>query len=101
VPVIDALYERWVDAGRNLGSMTARTLRLLDLYGSELLASAAAEVLERGLHDPGALAALCEQRRRALSAPVPLDTPLSPHINDRDVIPHDLEAYDAKSRRRD
>lgn len=100
VPAIDTLYERWVDAGRNLGSMTARTLRLLDIYGPELLASAAREVLERGLHDPGALAALCEQRRRALSAPVPLDTPLSPHINDRDVIPHDLEAYDAKSRQR-
>jgi len=100
VPAIDALYERWVDAGRNLGSMTARTLRLLELYGPELLASAADEVLQSGLHDPGALAALCEQRRRALSAPVPLDTPLSPHIIDRDVIPHDLEAYDAKSRRR-
>lgn len=94
VPGIDALYERWVDAGRNLGSMTARTLKLLDLYGPELLAAAAGQVLERGLHDPGALASLCEQRRRAENAPVPLDVALPRHIRDRDVIPHDLEIYD-------
>jgi len=100
VPGIDALYSRWVDAGRNLGSMTARTLKLLDLYGAESLAAAASEVLERGLHDPGALAALCEQRRRALSAPVPIEAPLAAHVVDRDVIPHNLEAYDAQSRRR-
>lgn len=96
IPAIDVLYERWVEAGRNLGSMTARTLKLLDLYGQELLAAAAEQVIARGLHDPGALAALCEQRRRATHAPVPLDISLAPHIHDRDVIPHDLETYDAK-----
>jgi transposase len=96
VPAIDALYERWVDAGRNLGSMTARTLKLLDLYGAELLGAAVAEVLSRGMHDPGALAALCEQRRCAGAAPVPLDVPLAAHVRDRDVVPHDLETYDAK-----
>jgi transposase len=95
-PSIDALYERWVEAGRNLGSMTARTLKLLDLYGAELLAPAVEEVLARGLHDPGALAALCEQRRCARAAPVPLDIPLPFHVHDRDVIPHDLGTYDAK-----
>jgi len=100
VPAIDALYERWVEAGRNLGSMTARTLRLLDLYGAELLALAVEEVLARGLHDPGALAALCEQRRHASAAPVPLDVPLPAHVRDRDVVPHDLETYDAQPRRR-
>lgn len=96
VPSIDDLYERWVEAGRNLGSMTARTLKLLDLYGAELLAAAVEEVLARGLHDPGALAALCEQRRCARAAPVPLDIPLPSHVHDRDVIPHDLGTYDAK-----
>jgi len=96
VPGIDALYERWVEVGRNLGSMTARTLKLLDLYGAELLSAAVAQVLERGLHDPGALASLCEQRRRAQSAPVPLDLPLAGHVQDRDVIPHALETYDEK-----
>jgi transposase len=96
VPAVDTLYERWVDAGRNLGSMTARTLKLLDLYGAELLAAAIVEVLARGMHDPGALAALCEQRRRAVAAPLPLDVRLAAHVRDRDVVPHDLETYDAK-----
>ena len=96
VPAIDALYERWVDAGRNLGSMTARTLKLLDLYGAELLGAAVEEVLARGMHDPGALAALCEQRRCARARPLPLDVPLPAHVRDRDVVPHDLETYDAK-----
>ena len=93
---IDALYERWVDAGRNLGSMTARTLKLLDLYGPDLLATAVRQVLERGLHDPGAVASLCEQGRRAQNAPIPLDLTLASHVNDRDVIPHALEIYDEK-----
>ena len=76
--------------------MTARTLKLLDLYGAELLHAAVTQVLERGLHDPGALASLCEQRRRAQSAPVPLDLPLAGHVRDREVIPHALETYDEK-----
>ena len=101
IPAIEDLYGRWVEAGRNLGSMTAQTLKLLDLYGVELLQAAVAEVLAKGLHDPGALASLCEQRRRAAHAPVPVDIPLPSHLNDRDVIPHDLETYDEKPRRRD
>jgi transposase len=96
VPPIETLYERWAERGRNLGSMTARTLKLLDLYGAELLASAVAQVIERGLHDPGAIASLCEQQRRALAAPVPVDVPLAAHVQDRDVVPHDLESYDAR-----
>jgi len=99
VPGIDVLYERWVEVGRNLGSMTARTLKLLDLYGAELLATAVQQVLERGLHDPGALASICEQHRRAQNAPVPLDLPLASHVHDRDVIPHALETYDEKPKK--
>jgi transposase len=99
VPDIDALFARWVEAGRNLGSMTARTLKLLDLYGDALVAEAVTEVLGRGVSDPGAVAQVCEQRRRAASRPVPLDVPLGDHVPDRDVIPHDLETYDAKRRR--
>jgi len=77
--------------------MTARTLKLLDLYGAELFTAAVEEVIARGMHDPGAFAALCEQRRSARNAPVPIDVPLAPHLRDRDVIPHDLETYDAKT----
>jgi transposase len=99
VPGIDALIGRWVEAGRNVGSMTAVTLKLLDLYGGDVLASAVAEVLARGTHDPGALAVLCDQRRRAADKPVPLDVPLGRHVPDRDVIPHPLENYDVPKRR--
>jgi transposase len=99
IPGIDALFARWVDAGRNVGSLTASTLRLLDLYGSDLLAQAVAEVLARGMHDPGALAHVCEQHRRAKCLPVPVAVELSAHVPDREVIPHDLESYDAQRRR--
>ncbi|HEV2010525.1 MAG TPA: IS21 family transposase [Casimicrobiaceae bacterium] len=93
---IDALYTRWVDVGRNVGLMTARTGKLLDLYGAEVLAKAVSEVLARGLHDPGALALCCEQARRRAGAPIPALLELGPHVPDCDVIPHDLAAYDKK-----
>jgi transposase len=96
VPAIEKLYESWVERGRNLGSMTARTLKLLDLYGAAMLEAAVAQVLARGLHDPGAIASLCEQQRLVQSAPVPLDVHLAAHVRDRDVIPHALEGYDVK-----
>ena len=93
-PGFDKLCERWVDAGRNVGSLTARALKLFDLYGAELFTSALNEMLERGTHDIGALAHLCEQRRRARSLPVPVELALPKNIKDRDVIPHSLESYD-------
>jgi transposase len=95
-PGIDTLVERWVEAGRNIGSMISQTLRLLDLYGDALFAEAVAEIVERGTHDPGALAVICERQRHARALPVPLDIPLAEHVPDRDVIPHDLEIYDGE-----
>jgi transposase len=91
---IDALYTRWVDVGRNVGLMTARTGKLLDLYGAEVLGQAVAAVLARGLHDPGALALRCEEARRAADKPVPVVLELGPHVPDSEVIPHDLGQYD-------
>lgn len=95
-PNFDLLCERWVDAGRNVGNLTGRTLKLLDLYGPGIFRPSLEDLLARGTHDHdiGALAHLCEQRRRAQSLPVPLDLPLSQHLNDRDVIPHSLANYD-------
>lgn len=98
IPGFEILQERWVEAGRNVGFMTARALHLLDLYGVEVLGEAAREAIARGTHDPGALAVLCEERRRAASSPVPIDINLGAHVPDRDVIPHDLETYDAQRR---
>jgi transposase len=100
IPGFEILQGRWVEAGRNVGFMTAKALRLLDLYGVEVLGAAAREAIARGTHDPSALAVLCEEHRRAADSPVPLDIDLGAHVPDRDVVPHDLESYDAHRRRR-
>jgi len=94
VPRIDALAEAWVLAGRNAGSCTARTVRLFELYGADILARAVDTLLARGTSDLGALAHVCEQLRRERQRPVPIDVHVPSHAKDRDVIPHDLEDYD-------
>jgi transposase len=94
IPASDALVARWAEHGRNLGSMVARTLQLLDIYGPALLRSAVAEMLTRGTHDPGALAILCEQERRRSQVSVPVVVHFGAHVHERDVIPHDLGGYD-------
>lgn len=96
VPGVDQLFSRWVDTGRNVGSLTLQMIRLLDRYGDATVAGAVTEVLARGTHDPGAVAVLCEQVRQRNQQPVPLDVVLGSHVPDRDVIPHPLERYDAK-----
>jgi hypothetical protein len=92
VPRIDLLLQCWADQGRNLGSLVARTLKLLDLYGARVLGEAVDELLDRGGSDYGALCVLCEKRRNRRTVPLPLE--LSPHVQDREVIPHDLGGYD-------
>jgi len=94
IPSIDTLYARWIEAGRSLRHTTAFANRLLDLYGEAIFIHAVTEILQRGLHDPGALAQLCEQQRRARSRPVPIEIRVPSHVPDRDVIPHNLEDYD-------
>jgi hypothetical protein len=92
IPRIDELFERWLDLGKNMGSMTARALRLLDFYGAEALASAVLQCIKRGTHDLGALSLACEQRR---TRPLPqLPVALADHVPERDVVPHDLGGYD-------
>lgn len=100
IPNIDALFTRWLDSGRNVGSLTAKTVALLDRYGEATVAAAVEEVLARGTHDPGAIEVVCDRLRRAEARPVPLDVQLGSHVRDRDVIPHSLEGYDEKSKRR-
>jgi transposase len=95
---IDALYTRWVNVGRNVGLMTARTGKLLELYGAEILTKAVAAVLARGLHDPGALALRCEEARRAAGSAMPVALELGAHVPDCNVTPHDLGQYDRPRR---
>lgn len=91
---IETLFHRWIEAGRNAGCMTIRTIRILDLYGADILRCAVARAIERGLHDPGALAVLCEQARAEANRPIPIAIQLGAHVVDRDVVPHDLGGYD-------
>jgi hypothetical protein len=94
LPGFDTMMARWVEAGRQVGSMTSRTLTLLDMYGAPIVRDALSEMLRRGTHDPGALALLCEQRRRPRQGPVALPFDFAPHVVERDVMAHDLGDYD-------
>ncbi len=94
-PEIDILIERWVNAGRNIGSMVSQASRILDLYGDEIFAKAIADTIARGTHDPGQIGVHCEHHRRAAFRPIP-NIAIGDEVPDRDVIPHDLGGYDAK-----
>ena len=93
---ISRLAKHYMQQGKNVGSLTLRTLKLLDLYGDTILQAAVAQALARDTCELGALSLLCETQRRALSRPVPLDLPLGAHVPEHDVIPHPLESYDVK-----
>ena len=66
----------------------------VDLYGEQVFAAAVADLATRGLADVGALAIACEHRRKDGRRPVPIALELPPHLDDAEVIPHDLETYD-------
>jgi transposase len=94
IPDIGVLIERWVDHGRNVGSMIGRTVKLLDAYGAAIVRDAVAEMVTSGTHDIGALSILCEQQRRGTHDPRPVILDLAAHVVERDVVPHDLGGYD-------
>ena len=92
IPRIDELMRCWLEDGRNVGSLCARTLKLLDLYGKTVLVAAVEDLLAKNSHDYGALAILCEKQRTRPRRVLPIE--LGAHVVDRDVIPHDLGGYD-------
>lgn len=98
-PRIDELAARWLVHGRNLGNVTAQTLRLLDLYGDDVLKASLDVLLDKNLHDPGALAILCEQARKHTQRSPIVEPSFGDHVKDRDVVPHSLESYDRPRRR--
>jgi transposase len=96
VPALSALYERWVDEGRNINFMTGHARKLFALYGQDVFAGAVRIMVERGTHDIGALALLCEQERQRTQRPMPIDVVLGEHVTDNVIVPHDLASYDRK-----
>lgn len=95
-PDFATLLDRWSLEGSSIAILVTRAIKLLDLYGDDVFAAAVGELVARGLRDTSALAVACDRLRRERRRPVPVEIPLGPHIEDREVIPHDLETYDAK-----
>jgi hypothetical protein len=93
-PDFAVILDRWALSGRGLAIQVMRAIKLLELYGDEVFALAVTEIAARGLRDVGALAVACDRLRRDRKRPVPVELHLSPHVEDRDVVPHDLETYD-------
>lgn len=95
VPNIAPLFDRWFESGHNIGSMTSKTVRLLDLYGAIVMQAAVEDMLARGTFAPGALAILCDQHHQRLKGPVAsIPLALGAHVVERDVLQHDLGGYD-------
>jgi transposase len=92
IPRIDELMRLWLEDGRNVGSLVARTGKLLDLYGAAVLSAAVEDLLAKGSHDYGALAILCENRRTRPRRVLPIE--LGPRVVERDGVAHDLGGYD-------
>jgi transposase len=93
-PMFDRIVARWNASGSALGRRVSQAIKLLDLYGDHVFAAAAADIDSRSLADVGALAIACEHRRKDKKRPVPIELVLPDHLDDADVIPHDLESYD-------
>jgi transposase len=93
-PTFDRIIERWAVSGPSLGLRVTRSIKLLDLYGDEVFAAAVAELDARGLADVSALAVACEHHRKGRRRPVPVELVLPAHLDDADVVPHDLATYD-------
>jgi transposase len=96
VPNINTLFERWVAAGRNVGSMTSQVTHLLDIYGNNIFIEAATDMLNRDTHDPGALALLCDNLRKQQRRRVLTQEQLPDHHLDKEVLQQGLETYDVK-----
>lgn len=84
------------ERGYRLGTMTRELLLLLDRYGAEELQAAIEDAISRGVPHPNAVRLALEQRREAQQLPPPIAVPLSPAVQQRDVIvrPHRLDGYD-------
>jgi len=95
-PAFDRVLDKWTAAGGSLAVRVTRAIKLLDLYGDDVFAAAVADVVERELADLGALAMACEKHRKDRRRAVPVELALPDHLDDADVIPHDLERYDGK-----
>jgi transposase len=90
------LLELVAHRGGNLGNVTARLLRYVDLYGATAVERAIDEAIKRDTPHVTAVRFLLERERRAQNRPVPIgiELPDDPRIRDLSVRPHALSSYD-------
>jgi transposase len=94
-PASERFLKRAAERGRNLGSITAQLLELLDEHGGAELDLALAETLRRDVIHPPSVRQLLEQRRHAQGRQVPLPVAITdPRLRRIVVRPHDLSTYD-------
>ena len=93
----DELMQRLAGRGANLGSETARLLRLLDEHGAARLTAAVAEALSKDVLHHHAIRQILERERaqRGELPPIPVVLPDDPRLRDLSVRPPDLVSYDA------
>lgn len=98
VPVSRLMVERAAQRGHNLGSLVAKLLELLDMYGAEATASAITDANDNDRVGASAVRMSLETRFRAAgrtpARPVPLR---DPRLSELTVAPADLSAYDQLS----
>ena len=91
----ERFMQRAAELGRNLGSITAKLLELLDEHGAAALDDALHEVLERDVIHVPSVRQVLEQRRHAAGRPLPSAVDITdPQLRDVVVRPHDLSIYD-------
>ncbi len=95
-PAIDALYERWLDLGHNIGSVTVRAHRIAQNYGPVLFREAVEQMVEKNLVDLGALESACDQLLKSKRSRAPVQLNLGAHVPDRDMERTALEVFDER-----
>jgi transposase len=98
----ERFLQRAAERGRNLGSITAKLLELLDEHGGAALDDALREVLERDVIHVPSVRQVLEQRRHAEGKPLPVAMAITnPRLRDVVVRPHDLSIYDQLNKEAD
>ena len=95
VPSAEPLLARAAERGANLGNITSRLLRLLDVVTPAELEQAVAEAVARDMPTLGAVRQLLDQQRAALGKPPAVLTRFATSKAAEIVVqPHRLESYD-------
>jgi transposase len=97
LPQAEALLMALAERNEPLGPQTTKLLELVQIYGTEAVADAVAEALNRGTPRAASVAWLLQQRERAAGNPPaigPLRLSRRPELQQMRVTNHKLEDYD-------